>query len=93
MGIKAKLHEFIDSIFQPIISFLDLGIEKLHDLNMVTAQGLDIGQYLSIFGDMPGIWQKVIISILASVTLLGGLIIFRSIMRLYYSVKEGVKWW
>lgn len=93
MGLKEKIHSFIDSIFNPIISFLDLGIQKLQGLNMVTSQGLDIGKYLSVFGDMPGVWQKVIISILASVTLLGGLIIFRAVMRMYYSAKEGVKWW
>ncbi|MGH0686723.1 hypothetical protein [Bacillus mycoides] len=93
MDVKAKLHSFVDSIFQPILSFLDLCIEKLQGINLVVATGIDVGRYLSVFGDMPGVWQKVIISILASVTLLGGLLIFRSVMRMYYSVKEGVKWW
>lgn len=93
LGVKEKLRSFIDSIFQPIISFLDLGIQKLQSINLVVAQGIDVGKYLSVFGDMPGVWQKVIISILASVTLLGSLLIFRSVMRMYYSVKEGVKWW
>lgn len=93
MDLKEKIHSFIDSIFNPIVSFLDLGIQKLQGLNMVASQGLDVGQYLSVFGDMPSVWQKVIVSILASVTLLGGLIIFRSIMRMYFSIKDGVKWW
>lgn len=93
MGVKEKLHSFVDSIFQPILSFLNLCIEKLQGINLVVATGIDVGRYLSVFGDMPGVWQKVIISILASVTLLGGLLIFRSVMRMYYSVKEGVKWW
>lgn len=91
--LKAKLRGFIDSIFNPFHSFLDLGIEKLRAISSVTSQGIDVGKYLSIFGDMPAIWQSVIVSLLASATLLGGLIIFRSIMRLYYSAKEGVKWW
>jgi hypothetical protein len=60
---------------------------------MVTAQGINVGKYLSVFGDMPAVWQTLIVSILGSVTLLGGLIIFRSLMRVYYSAKEGVKWW
>ncbi|MGE6349412.1 hypothetical protein ACQKIY_31240 [Bacillus mycoides] len=93
MGVKEKLHSFVDSIFQPILSFLNLCIEKLQGINLVVATGIDVGRYLSVFGDMPGVWQKVIISILASVTLLGGLLIFRSVMRMYYSIKEGVKWW
>ncbi|KXI72198.1 hypothetical protein ACTFOJ_27030 [Bacillus cereus group sp. MYBK77-1] len=93
MDVKEKLHSFVDSIFQPIISFLDLCIEKIQGINLVVATGIDVGRYLSVFGDMPGVWQKVIISILASVTLLGSLLIFRSAMRMYYSIKEGVKWW
>ncbi|GAB6633292.1 hypothetical protein ACQVQT_28680 [Bacillus paranthracis] len=93
MGVKEKLHSFVDSIFQPIISFLDLCIEKIQGINMVVATGIDVGRYLSVFGDMPSPWQKVIISMLASVTLLGSLLIFRSAMRMYYSIKEGVKWW
>lgn len=68
-------------------------IERLGNISLVTAQGLDIGQYLSIFGDMPGIWQVVIGSILGASALLGSLLIYRSIMRLYYGMKEGVKWW
>lgn len=93
VGVKEKLRSFIDSIFDPIVSFLDLCIEKLQGINMVTAQGINVGKYLSVFGDMPAVWQTLIVSILGSVTLLGGLIIFRSLMRVYYSAKEGVKWW
>lgn len=93
MGIKEKIIDFIDKIFNPIFSFLDLGIEKLRDVQLVTAQGLNVGKYLSVFGDMPYAWQLVISSILLSTVLLGSLLIFRSIMRLYYSAKEGVKWW
>lgn len=93
MGIKEKIIDFIDKIFNPIFSFLDLGIEKLRDVQLVTAQGLNLGKYLSVFGDMPYAWQLVISSILLSTVLLGSLLIFRSIMRLYYSAKEGVKWW
>lgn len=93
MGIKEKIIDFIDKIFNPIFSYLDLGIEKLRDVQLVTAQGLNVGKYLSVFGDMPYAWQLVISSILLSTVLLGSLLIFRSIMRLYYSAKEGVKWW
>lgn len=88
-----KIKSFIDSIFKPIHSFLDLAIEQLRKAGTVTAQGLNIGQYLSIFGDMPTPWQLVIYSLMISLGLIGGIFIFRSIMRLYYSIKEGVKWW
>lgn len=75
------------------ISFLDLAIEKLQGAYIVTAQGLNIYQYLSIFGDLPNEWQMVISSLLVSVVLLATLLIVRVLMRMYYQAKEGVKWW
>ena len=93
MNIKETIHSFIDKIFNPPISFLEMSIEKLQSVNMVTAQGLDMGKYMSVFGDLPTAWQLVVSSILVTTVLLGTLLIFRSVMRLYYSVKEGVKWW
>lgn len=93
MDVRTAIHSFIDKIFQPPITFLNLAIEKLQEVQLVTAQGLDIGQYFSIFGDLPFAWQLVVSSILLSTVFLGALLIFRSVMRMYYSVKEGVKWW
>jgi hypothetical protein len=93
VDLKQQIHSFLDNIFEPPISFLDMGIEKLQSVNLVTAQGLDVGKYLSVFGDMPAAWQMVISSILISSVLLGSLLIFRSVARLYYSAKEGIKWW
>jgi hypothetical protein len=93
LDVKSAIHSFIDKVFKPPITFLDMAIEKLRDVQLVTAQGLDIGKYFSIFGDLPTAWQLVVSSILISTVMLGSLLIFRSVMRMYYSVKEGVKWW
>ena len=93
MDVKTTITSFIDKIFQPPMTFLDLALEKLREVQLVTSQGLDIGQYFSVFGDLPTSWQLVISSILISTVFLGSLLIFRSVMRMYYSVKEGVKWW
>lgn len=93
MNIKDTIIGFIDKIFQPPITFLDMAIEKLRAVQLITAQGINIGQYLSVLGDLPTAWQLVVSSILISTVLLGSLLIFRSVMRLYYSIKEGVKWW
>lgn len=93
MDVSGVIHGFIDKIFKPPITFLNLAIEKLREVQSVTAQGLDIGQYFAVFGDLPGAWQMVVSSILLSTVLLGSLLIFRSVMRMYYAVKEGVKWW
>lgn len=93
MDVKSLIHSFIDKIFNPPITFLDMAIEKLRATQLVTAQGINIGQYFAIFGDLPTAWQLVISSILISTVLLGSLLIFRSIMRLYFTIKEGVQWW
>jgi hypothetical protein len=93
LSIKDSIRGFVDKIFEPPLSFLNLAIEKLQGVQLISAQGLNIGKYLSIFGDMPGAWQLVVSSLLISTVLLGSLLIFRSVMRLYYSLKEGVKWW
>ncbi|GEM01998.1 hypothetical protein SAMN05421839_12540 [Halolactibacillus halophilus] len=93
MNVYEVLKQFIDTILQPPISFLDLAIERLQGVQLVTAQGLNIGQYFKVFGDLPSEWQMVVTSLLASTVLLGTLLMVRSIMRLYFSVKDGVKWW
>lgn len=91
--MREKIISFIDGIFNPIFSFFDLATEQLNNVATITAQGLNIGQYLSVFGDMPTIWQTVISSILGATVLLGTLLLFRSIFRMYLTTKEGVKWW
>lgn len=85
--------EFINKIFRPPIAFLDLARQKLQGAYVVTGQGLNVNQYLSIFGDLPGEWQLVISSLLISVVLLSTLIFVRALMRMYFATKEGVKWW
>jgi hypothetical protein len=93
LDIKGVIHGFIDKVFKPPMTFLDMAIEQLREVQLVTAQGLDIGKYFAVFGDLPTAWQLVVSSILLSTVMLGSLLIFRSVMRTYYSVKEGVKWW
>lgn len=93
IDIYGTIKNFIDAIFEPPLAFLNLAIEKLREAQMVTAQGIDIGQYFQVFGDLPTAFQLVVSSLLISTVLLGTLLMFRSIMRVYYAVKEGAKWW
>lgn len=88
-----KIKSFLDEIFKPPISFLDMARERLAAVSQITGRGLDVKGYLSVFGDLPGPWQMVISSLLSVTVLLISLIIFRSVMRIYYATKEGVKWW
>ncbi len=90
---KSALKKFIDTIFATPMTILALAHERLQSINAVTAQGLNVGQYLAIFGDMPAAWQLVISSLLLSLVVIGSVFLFRSIMRLYYAKKEEVQWW
>ena len=93
MNVYDLIVEFVNSVLGPPIAFLDTATTRLQSVQLTMAQGLDIGQYFRVFGDLPFAWQMVVVSILASTVLLGTLLTFRSIMRLYYAVKEGVHWW
>jgi len=93
MGVYETIKSFIDKIFSVPISFLDLAIEKLGSIGKVMGQGLNVSSYLSIFGDLPKEWQMVVTSIMASMVLFISLFLVIAIIRMYYAVKEGVKWW
>ncbi|MBP3041761.1 hypothetical protein J9303_20170 [Bacillaceae bacterium Marseille-Q3522] len=92
-NLREKIRSFLDMIFDPPITFIDLGIERLRNVQQVTAQGLNVNNYLGVFGDMPPAWQLVISSILLATVILGSLLLFRSVVRLYYAIKDGVQWW
>ena len=93
MNFLNVMISFINKIFKPPIAFLDLAIQKLRGVYVVTAQGLNVNQYLSIFGDLPRAWQMVISSLLISMVLLSTLLFVKACMRMYYAAKEGLKWW
>ncbi|GAE32871.1 hypothetical protein [Halalkalibacter hemicellulosilyticus] len=88
-----QIRAWIDSIFAPIHSPLDLAIDTLRDVQNVTAQGIDLGQYFSFFRDLPMTWQGALASLMASMVIIGGCFIFRSIMRVYFAKKDAIKWW
>jgi len=93
MSIYDTITEFIDRIFSVPITFLDLAIDNLNNVSLVSAQGIDLSQYFSIFYDLPSYLQMVVASLIMSVVFLGSLHIARAVTRLYFAVKDGVKWW
>ena len=89
----AQIKNFLDNIFQPPISFLQMAQERIDSVGSIVGRGLNVQSYLSVFGDLPAAWQMVISSLLISTVLFMSLIILRAVMRLYYATKEGVQWW
>lgn len=92
-GVRDKIRDFLDQIFSVPKTFLDLAIQKVQNASFITRQGLDVNSYLGIFGDMPMMWQLVLSSLLLMAVTLSSLLILRTAIRLYFAVKEGVKWW
>lgn len=93
MNVFDAIKTFVDKIFRVPISFLDLAREKLQSAGLITRQGLNFSSYMSIFRDLPGSWQLVLSSLLLMTVLLASLVMFRVLMRLYFTVKSGVQWW
>jgi len=93
MNVFDAIKTFVDKIFRVPMSFLDLAREKLQGAGVITRQGLNFSTYMSLFRDLPSSWQLVISSLLLVTVLLASLVMFRVLMRLYFSVKAGVKWW
>lgn len=93
MNVFDAIKTFVDKIFRVPMSFLDLAREKLQSAGVITRQGLDFSSYMSIFRDLPSAWQLVISNLLLVTVLLASLVLFKTLMRLYFTVKSGVQWW
>ncbi|GAA0471889.1 hypothetical protein [Alkalibacillus silvisoli] len=87
------IRDFVDTIFEPPLTFLDLAINNLQNVSMITAQGIDLSNYTMVFRDMPSEWQMAVQSLLIAVVMIGTLLLFRLVFRTYFAVKDGVKWW
>lgn len=93
MGVFNAIKTFVDKVFSVPIAMLDLAREKLVNAASVTRQGINFNQYMSFFGDLPSYMQLVLKSLLGVTVILATLVMFRALMRLYFAVKGGVKWW
>lgn len=87
------IRNFVDSIFGPPLEFLKLAVSYLNRTSLVAGHGINLNNYMGMFGYLPGQMQAVINSLLASVVLLAILQLVKTIMRMYYAFKDGAKWW
>lgn len=91
--LPQPVKNFLDALFKPAIEFLKMCNEFLESIELVAGRGINLNQYLSFFNYLPPSWQAVLNAILASIMLLAILQLIKFIMRMYFSVKEAVKWW
>lgn len=91
--LPGPLRNFIDSIFSPPLEFLKMAYQYLNNVSLIAGQGINLNKYFVFFGYLPGSMQAVINSLLASIILLSILQLVKMIMRMYFAVKDGSKWW
>ncbi len=91
--LPTPVRNMIDSIFEPPLAFLRMGIQYLSQVGDVAGRGISLNKYLAFFNYLPSSFQAVVNSLIASVVLLTILLIVKSIIRMYYAVKDGAQWW
>lgn len=91
--LPAPVRNFVDSIFSPPLSFLQLMQTMLDQAGTVIGKGIDLNKFFSFFSYLPPEWQGVVTSALVSVTLLAILLLVKAAWDTYLRVKGSVKWW
>lgn len=91
--LPQPVKNFIDSIFNPPITFLEMVFDLLNRVALVAGKGINLNNYFGFFSYLPTPMQSVVHSLLASVMLLAILQLIKAVMRMYGQVKVWVKWW
>lgn len=91
--LPAPIKNFIDALFNPALTFLDMVLEYLGSISLIAGKGINLSQYLSFFSYLPDSMQAVIQSIISAVMFLAILQLIKYIMKMYYAVKDAVQWW
>lgn len=91
--LPGPLRNFIDSIFGPPISFLQLCIDMINRAGTVAGKGINVNNYFSFFGYLPPEWQLVVKSAMASIVLLAILFLVRAAWDTYLKSKTSTQWW
>lgn len=91
--LPAPIKNFIDTVFSPPFSFLQLCYDMLQNAGTVVGKGISLNNYFGWFGYLPNEWQLVVKSALASVALLAVLFLVRALWDMYLKIKQSSKWW
>lgn len=70
-----------------------MAIRYLNDVSLIAGYGINLNKYLVFMGYLPPSLQAVMNSLLSGVILLAILQLVKIIIRMYYAVKDGSKWW
>ncbi|KGP85292.1 MULTISPECIES: hypothetical protein [unclassified Paenibacillus] len=91
--LPTPLRNFIDSIFNGPLTFLKLAIQYLNEVSLVAGRGISLQNYFGFISYLPTPFQAVVNSLLSGIILLAVLQLVKVIIRMYYAIKDGSKWW
>lgn len=91
--IPQPVRNFFDSIFNPPISFLQMGNDYLSHVSLIAGKGINLNNYLGFFSYLPGSMQAVVNSLLSAIIFLAVLQLVKSIIRMFFTVKEALFKW
>lgn len=83
----------VNSMFRPILQFLQQMIDRLHGLGSVAAKGIRLDHYFGFFSILGPAWTGVISSFLASFLFIFVLYVLQKNSRVLLWLKDLIKWW
>lgn len=92
-SIFSAFQRIIDSVFDPAIQILTAARDKLDNIALVAARGLNLDYFLGPISMLGWQWRTLIVSVVASAFLLLTVLVVRKLYALYLTLKDGVKWW
>lgn len=87
------MNNFVDSIFAPVLQFLQLMIDRLSGIGTIAAKGVRLDHYLGFFSILGPAWTGVISSLLTALFFLFTLYVIQKNSRVLLWFKDLIKWW
>lgn len=83
----------IDTVFNPLLNWLNMVYNSLMELSVPLARPIDIGQYLGVFAHLGGGWISFVTTACALAFIYVVCYLFVAQRDLLIKFKDAVKWW
>lgn len=87
------MNNFVDSIFSPVLQFLQLMIDRIGGVGTIAAKGVRLNDYFGFFSVLGSAWTGVITSFLAALSFVFVLYMVQKYSRVLLWLKDLIKWW
>lgn len=84
---------FIDSLFNPVVAWLDMIIGKLNEIGTIAAKGVRLSDYFGFFNLLGNAWTSLIMQFVAALTFVFILYTIKHYSRVLLWFKSLIKWW